>query len=74
MQRKTGYRIGAAVQVVIKAKSALSKPIGLGSFRTAYLLYFLYERKMAMLKAPKSWEDTFHLFYSRSPLIVRKVP
>lgn len=36
MQLETGCHIEAAVQVVAKALSALSKSIGLGSFQAAY--------------------------------------
>lgn len=49
----------AAVQVVISSWSALSQSIELGSFRTAYLPYFLYEKKIAELQVLISREDCF---------------
>lgn len=42
MQRYTGCRTVAAVQVVTRSESALSKSIELGSLQSAYSSYFWY--------------------------------
>lgn len=48
VQWQAGCRITVAVQGVIRAWSTLSSSIELGTFQTAYSLYSLYERKIAM--------------------------
>lgn len=47
------------MKILPRPQSALLKPVGLGSARTAYLLYFLCKRKMEMLRVLKSREDGF---------------
>lgn len=59
MQWKTAERIGIAVQAVTRARSALSESVRLGSIQTACLQYFVYERRLLMLRIKKSQQSDF---------------
>lgn len=47
------------MQVLTRAWSALVKSVGMGTIQTAYSLYFMYKRRMAVLRALKSRKDDF---------------
>lgn len=57
MQWKMCCRIRAAMQIVTRAYSTLSKSVGLGSFQTAFSPCLLYEASTAIVHVLKSQED-----------------
>lgn len=53
------------MQLVTTAWIDLSNSIGLGSFQTDYLLYFMYEEKMTVVRIPSSRQDGFSALSQR---------
>lgn len=59
MQWKSCCCAGDAVQVVNRARNALSRSIKVGRLQTAYWHYIMYENKTALIQAQKSRKDVF---------------
>lgn len=56
---KTGSRVEVAVQSVTRTWKASTKSIGVENFETAYSLYFIYDRRTALLHVVMSHSASF---------------
>lgn len=62
LHQKTVSRIEVALQLVMRAKTALSKSVGKRSFGIAQFFYIVHEKKTVLLPVVVSLSDGFSPF------------